>query len=117
VKRTIEHFLEDIIEHSQMANDFVIDVTLDEFKTDKMRFMATTRTLEIVGEALNHIPEDIRNKYPQIAWRDVIGLRNKIAHVYFGLNSEIVYYAAKDEVFQLIEHISLILQDYRDGVI
>jgi len=52
---------------------------------------AVVRNLEIIGEASNKIPEDIKNKYPQIPWDKMYGLRNRISHEYFGLDYEIIW--------------------------
>jgi uncharacterized protein with HEPN domain len=114
VKRTIKHFLEDVIEYCDKAQNFVEGITFEEFCSDEKTFLAVTRVLEIIGEALKNIPEEVRSKYPEIPWREIIGFRNTVAHVYFGINTKIVWNSAKEDTKFLKPHIQKILDNLEE---
>ena len=61
---------------------------------------AVVRNFEIIGEASKNIPEKIRNKYPSVPWRKMIGLRNLISHEYFGIDYEMIWTIAKESLPQ-----------------
>jgi len=56
-----------------------------------MRRNAVIRSLEIIGEAAKNIPEDLREKYPDIPWKRMAGMRDKLIHAYFGVDYESVW--------------------------
>jgi len=111
MKRSIKHFLDDVIEYCNKAQEFTEGLTFEDFNADDKTFLATTRALEIVGEALKHIPDDIRSRYPEIPWVDIIGFRNTVAHEYFGVNKRIVWNSAIEDTVFLKTHIQKILKD------
>lgn len=89
-------------------------MTFEEFNHDKKTFLAVTRALEVIGEALKNVPDDFRNKYQGIPWREIIGFRNTVAHVYFGINSKIVYNSAKEDTKYLKTVLTEILDSFED---
>ena len=52
----------------------------------------------VIGEAANRLPDDLRQRYPQVPWVDMIALRNRVVHVYFGLDWNVLWTAAVDDV-------------------
>jgi len=81
----------------------------DVFHKDPKTQDAVIRNLEIIGEAAKNIPEDFRQKYPQIAWKAVAGMRDKLIHDYFGVNLGIVWEVVHKEVPSLLQKIKTIL--------
>jgi uncharacterized protein with HEPN domain len=68
-RRAIRDHLEDILRNAEKAQCFVTEVpSLEVFADDEMRVMATIRALEVIGEAVKHIPNSLRRKYPEIPW-------------------------------------------------
>ena len=61
-------------------------MNLEEFKSDEKTSYAIVRCIEIIGEATKQIPSEVRDKYPEIPWRDMAGMRDKRIHFYFGLD-------------------------------
>jgi len=110
MKRHYRHFLEDIIEYSESAESFVENMTFQEFEQDKKTYMATVRALEVIGEAIRHIPEEIKQKYWEISWHEIIGFRNIVIHEYFGIDKSVVWNAATVDAPFLKEQISHILK-------
>jgi uncharacterized protein with HEPN domain len=66
-------------------------LTREGFLADRMRIDAVVWTLSIVGEAAQRMSEETRKRMPDIGWRQIIGLRNRIVHEYFGVDTAIVW--------------------------
>jgi uncharacterized protein with HEPN domain len=111
MKRSIRHFLDDALEYCEKTQKFVADISYEEFRNDDKTFLAVTRALEIIGEALKNIPDEIKTKFPQVPWREIIGFRNTVAHVYFGVDPKIVWNTAKEDVKYLGQLIKVIIKD------
>jgi uncharacterized protein with HEPN domain len=76
------NYLLDMLNSAKLAQDFVADVSWDDFQVDLMRQAAVTRQFEIIGEAARRIPETSQAEIPDIPWHQIIGMRNRIAHEY-----------------------------------
>ena len=90
-RRVHVDYLHDILENTYKALDFVKGMTGDDFLQDEKTVFAVIRALEIVGEATKKIPDEIRAKYPDIPWREMAGMRDKMVHDYFGVNLMVVW--------------------------
>ena len=62
-----------------------------EFSDNELARDAVLRNLEVIGEAAKHIPSEVRNDYPEIDWRRIIGFRSIVAHAYFGIDDDILW--------------------------
>jgi uncharacterized protein with HEPN domain len=111
VKRSVELHLKDILEYMKRAEGYVRDLNFGEFLKDKKTCDAVIRCIEVIGEAAKNIPEDMRNKYPLIPWRDMAGMRDKIIHGYFIVDFETVWLVVKEEIPKLKPMISRVLED------
>lgn len=98
MKREIGDYIEDIISAMDKSLDFVKNMSYEEFTRDDKTVFAVVRALEIVGEAVKNIPGVIRKKYPEIPWKDMAGMRNKVIHEYFGVKLNIVWRTVKEEI-------------------
>lgn len=98
MKREIGDYIEDIISAMDKALDFVKNMSYEEFTRDDKTVFAVVRALEIVGEAVKNIPGNVRKKYPEIPWKDMAGMRNKVIHEYFGVKLNIVWRTVKEEI-------------------
>ena len=85
MKRTIRQYLQDIIEASNAIMGYTKDLTEEDFIRNNLVHDAVLRELEILGEAVKHIPANIRNKYPNIPWKEIAGMRDILIHEYFGV--------------------------------
>jgi uncharacterized protein with HEPN domain len=108
--RTHKDYLADIRDAIEKAESFVRAMTIEQFKADDKTIFAVVRALEIIGEAAKRIPEDIRQKYPTVPWREMTGMRDKLTHDYFGVNIEVVWKTTVEDLPNLNSAISQILK-------
>jgi len=101
-KRSPDLLIQDIIESAQKILDYTIGLTYEEFKSDSMRVDAVIRNFEIIGEAANRLPEQIKDELPNIDWHKIRGFRNRVAHDYMGINYFIVWQIREEFLPDLI---------------
>jgi len=82
--------VEDIVAAMANSEEFVRGLKYEEFIRDQKTVYAVVRALEIIGEAVRKIPAPVRNRYPEIPWKNMAGMRDKLIHEYFGVNLRIV---------------------------
>lgn len=85
MKRDSRLYLQDIIDSINSIYEYTKDMDLDAFKNDRKTQDAVVRNIEIIGEAAAQIPDNIKDLYPDIPWHKMKGMRNIIAHEYFGV--------------------------------
>jgi len=90
-KRPADLFVEDIRESIARIDRYTAGLDLAGFKADQKTVDAVVRNLEIIGEAARQLPEEFTGRDPQIEWRKIAGLRNRIVHDYFGLDLEMIW--------------------------
>jgi uncharacterized protein with HEPN domain len=107
-------YVEDIIDAMDKAETAVINVDYDRFVDDFMINFVVARALEIVGEATKRLPQKVRKAYPEIPWRDMAGMRDRIVHDYDNVDLRIMWDVVKQEIPQLKPRLQQILADYSD---
>jgi len=73
-------------------------MNFQEFLKDRKTINAVIRSLEVMGEAVKKIPVELRDKYPEIPWKYIAGMRDKLIHEYHGIDLEIVWEVIKKEI-------------------
>jgi len=102
VTRDFVDYLVDMLAYAEKARAFVGTMTPGELLADERTYLATVRAIEIVGEAARHIPDDFRNRFPSIPWRQMVAMRNILAHNYEGADPKIVHRTATVNLTDLI---------------
>ncbi|MFM9839653.1 MAG: DUF86 domain-containing protein [Cyclobacteriaceae bacterium] len=69
-----------------------------EFKSNSMIRFASIKQMEIIGEAARYVTEETRNKYPEIEWKEITGLRNILVHEYFGIDSNLIWQIIETDI-------------------
>ncbi len=111
MKRKIELYLEDIWESILAIEEYAQNMKEEEFFLNRQVQDAVIRRLEIIGEAAKNIDEHFRNKYPDLPWKKIAGLRDVIAHEYFGVKLERIWEIVKTDLPELKQKISFIKRE------
>ncbi|MFN2414884.1 MAG: DUF86 domain-containing protein [Pyrinomonadaceae bacterium] len=106
--------MEHILDEAKFLLDTSKGVDWETFRQDGLLKRGFVRSLEVMGEAVKHIPDSIRQQYPSVEWRAIAGMRDRLIHAYYGVNYEMVWDAVKNKVPTLVENIELVLQ--RDDI-
>jgi len=102
-------YLNDILEAIHRISTYTANLTYQQFMGDTKTQDAVIRNLEIIGEATKNLSGNLRKSHPKIPWKDLMGMRDKMIHHYFGTNYEIVWTIAKEELGALLAQIERIL--------
>ncbi|MBF0325826.1 MAG: DUF86 domain-containing protein [Magnetospirillum sp.] len=100
--RDFVDYLADMLAYAEKARRFVGAMTPEELLADEKTYLATVRAIEIVGEAARHVPDDFRARFPAIPWRQMVAMRNILAHNYEGADPRIVHRTATVNLADLI---------------
>ena len=84
-------YLRDIDASIESIEKFIQGMTFDQFLNDDKTSSAVIRKFEIIGEASKSIPEELKKKYPQIPWKDIAGMRDKLIHAYSRVDLSLVW--------------------------
>lgn len=114
-KRDYGDFVQDIIDSINDVENFIGRMDFEEFIKDKKTVYSVVRAIEIIGEATKNIPGQIKKKYPEVPWKKMAGMRDKLVHEYFGIDLEILWGTAKEDVPQLRVPVSKVLEDMERG--
>jgi len=104
-------YLQDIFESLEKGEEFIQGLEFEEFKKDEKTIFATIRALEVIGEATKRIPNSLKNRYPDVPWQEMAGIRDKLIHDYFGVNIEVVWNTVKQDLPGLLPQIKRIIEE------
>ena len=113
MKRDFVLYLEDIVECIDDVESFSKGLTRENFLKDELRQSAITRKIEIMGEAVKNIPEDIRRKYPDIEWKKIAATRDILIHAYPGIRPDWIWNIIEDDLPRLKRQITDVLKSER----
>ena len=104
-------YLRDIIDAVGKIEKFTEGMDSEGFCADDKTAYAVIRALEIIGEATKKVPQNIKESYPQVPWREMAGIRDKLIHDYFGVNLEVIWRTVQEDLPALKPRILQILQE------
>lgn len=109
-KRESTLYLKDILTSVIRINDYIKGFTIENLTADFKTIDAVIRNLEIIGEAAKNLSKDLKEKYPEIPWRKMVSMRNKVVHEYFGVDVEILWKTAIEDLPPLKKQIKAVLK-------
>lgn len=106
--RNWEVFIDDIKLCIERILEYTHNITYKEFISDYKTYDAVLRNIDIIGEAVKNIPNEVRAKYSFIEWKKLAGLRDIVIHDYFGVNEEIIWDIVQNKIPELKDLINKI---------
>ena len=111
MKRTSELYLRDILDAIAHVQEYTQDMDHDDFCTDRKTFDAVRSNLQVIGEAVSQIDQQLKRHYPTVPWIFISGFRNVIVHQYWGLDVDIIWDIVCKKLEPLRDQVEQILRD------
>lgn len=105
-KARLQHILDAIEE----IESYIVDADFDKFMENSMMRFACIKQMEIIGEASNHISDEVKSQFSTIEWKQIVGMRNVFVHEYFGVDTTIVWEIIQGDIPDLKGKISEVIQ-------
>ena len=102
--------LEDINESCDKIFRYIENMAYEDFINDEKTIDAVIRNFEVIGEAANRLSDDIYREYNKVKWRQIIGLRNRLIHGYFGIDYKIVWTIIGDNLTEFQKQIKSMIK-------
>lgn len=102
--------LQHILDEANEVRKYTQDISFKEFVTEGKTVRAVVRSIEVIGEAASKISIDFRKEHPEIPWEKVIGMRNRLIHVYFDIDYKIVWKTLQENLPSLVNQLKTILK-------
>ncbi len=94
-------YIQHMIDAISQIETYTKNIDYKDFEKDELRQDAVIRQMEILGEASKRVSEEMKEKYPEMPWQDVAGMRDKLIHGYFGVDTQIVWTTIQNDIPQL----------------
>jgi uncharacterized protein with HEPN domain len=107
--------LQDMLDATIKAREFLGEMSLREFEQDERTTFAVIRALEMLGEAARHIPEDVRSNNPDVPWGDMTGMRNVLIHDYLEVDLETVWMTVRNDLPDAEAEIRRMIEEETNG--
>ena len=112
--RPVKALIEDILEAIGKIDRYLAGMDKAGFLADSKTVDSVIRNLEIIGEATKRLPKSIKDAYPSVPWGQIVGLRNRVIHDYFGVDLELVWTIVKNDMPSYQHALAGILQTRGD---
>lgn len=107
--------VDDMLDAIHKAHSFCAGMAFKSFAKDDKTVYAVIHAVEIIGEAAKKVPPSVRKKYPQIPWRDITGMRDKLVHEYFGVDLQTIWTTVRQDLPALLPLVQRLRDDYADA--
>lgn len=114
-KRNVQILLQDILEACQKIGKFIQGMDSATFVCDEKTGDAVVRNLEIIGEAASRLPDDFIKRHTEIEWFQIVGLRHRIVHEYFGVDLEIIWEIVRNDIPELSRQIQKLIASQQNA--
>jgi uncharacterized protein with HEPN domain len=110
-RRTHADYLLDVLDNAEKAERFVEGVTQEDFETNDEKVYAVVHALQTIGEAARHLPKSLRQRYTDVDWDDIVGMRDIVIHEYFGVDLDIIWRTVQKDLAPLKSVVKKILSE------
>ncbi len=110
-ERPWQLYIRDMIDFGEKVLAYTGGLDQDEFVAEGLIYDATLRNIELIGVAATHIPSDVREAHSEIEWRQIIGTRNQLAHVYLGLDDDVIWDIICTDIPRLLQALRTLLDN------
>ena len=107
--RDYKVYLDDVLTAAGKIRHFSEGHTRDSLAADEKTFDAVVRNLEIIGEAIKKVPDEVRKTHPEVEWQKIAGLRDILIHEYFGIDLEIIWDVVQNKIPDLEKQIKKLI--------
>lgn len=107
--------LQHILDACDAVIQFMTGKLEEDLVRDKLLVSGVTRQIEIIGEAANMLTTELRAEHPEVPWKQIIGMRHKIIHEYFAVQTDTVWDVVKNDIPVLRDQVAAIVRSMPDG--
>jgi uncharacterized protein with HEPN domain len=108
--RSWKERIDDVLEAIAEIQEFTRSMTFEQFRDDPKTLKAVALDFVVIGEAAAHVPDDVADSHPEVAWNLMRGMRNRLVHDYFSLDAEIVWDTLRNDLPPLLEPLKRLRQ-------
>jgi uncharacterized protein with HEPN domain len=108
----LQHILDAICE----IESYLINTDFEAFLGNSMMRFACIKQMEIIGEASNHISEEVKSRFSEIEWGQIVGMRNVFVHEYFGIDTRLVWEIIHEDLPELKEKVIFLFESLKDSI-
>jgi uncharacterized protein with HEPN domain len=110
-ERTYFDYLEDILDAMQKIRGFIQGMDYEQFCQDSKTAFAVVHGLEIIGEASKRVPDFVKDDHPEVPWRTMAGMRDKLIHNYFGTHLAVIWRTISEDLPTIDPLVRRIIED------
>lgn len=110
-RREFLDYVADIQEAAENISQFIAGMTWAQFAQDRKTIYAVVRAFEIIGEAAKKVPPSVRKRHAKVPWKQMAGMRDKLIHEYFGVNYQVLWKTAQEDIPPVLPLIAKVLKE------
>lgn len=110
-RREFRDFLDDILGAISLINTMTKGMSFEDFSGRQEVFFAVVKLIEVIGEAVKNIPDEVRTAYAQVPWRNMAGMRDKLVHEYWAMDERVIWQVVIKELPRLEKTVMKMVQE------